>query len=917
MIPPGSIEALPVSPSTLLIIGLGVVGLIAGIGLAIMRQSDTESTDTPSPTQPSTDTPQSQHTDADDQPLWGDSPASDSDSTPPSEQQSELDTESSETPAEATPTGEATSPEVVATPTSSESGRVLDDPAERHKSALAPSYVEEDPDNHEHLQLDRSFTREYFIAEWPERLRAGIMEDYFTQSGLDVDTAIQVDPVDKEQALSDLKSTIGDLRAERDRLNDDGNRTAAKDINRKLQEYETLRDSVRDYGKRMVDVGFYITVEASSLDELDRVSDEVEQKLRDKGFKPVLKKKDQEATHRSASPVPVDEIDMKRSMMDEHVGALFPFVGSTILQEGGIPLGENAQNRTPILYDRFTHGNGYNWLTIGNIGAGKSFSTKTHHVRRRARDDDTILIWLDPLEGFAGPCEALDGQHILVGGNLGLNPLEVEPVSEEKLEANPQLDPGGAKLKDLKSFFTSHWEMRGRDSGLGELWNTLESAIRDAYALQGINLDDPTTFDNPNPTIREHLIPVLLDRIVDVKDNSAVRDLIAGREGYDVEKIMDTEGVEAALDEERRRAVQLLLGMQPFAEGGAMDHLGGESEFNIGEEDIVWLDLQLQEGRDTLGLMMKLLFSSVYERAKTTDKKVIFAIDEARYIMKDKSALSFIEQRTRHSRHHNLSIQLITQTVDEFFQHEEAKYIADNCAHKLIFRTEGLTNEYADLIGMNPAQANFARTAKEGDEERGYSEGVLGISGHGWTPIHISASDTEAAVVDWEPGQPASELPGMNDVDEIPPQVEELTRQISEQYSETIQTRVHKTEGIPEVVFTDADGDEVAVVDRERIFNADGTFAEIADELDVEIEAVENEVPVPDGGQDTHDADSDRSPVDWTAVPYVDDVTAANLSTAGYTTLESIREATDAELEAVDGVGPAIVSNLREYSRAG
>jgi hypothetical protein len=134
------------------------------------------------------------------------------------------------------------------------------------------------------------------------------------------------------------------------------------------------------------------------------------------------------------------------------------------------------------------------------------------------------------------------------------------------------------------------------------------------------------------------------------------------------------------------------------------------------------------------------------------------------------------------------------------------------------------------------------------------------------------------------------------------------------------------------VVFTDSDGEEVAVVDRERIFNDDGTFAELADKLDVDVETVENEIPVPDGGDespldelksttsepaDGKPASHPASVVDWTAVPYVDDDTARNLSAAGYTTLESIREASDDELTTVDGVGPAIVSNLREYSRDG
>jgi len=72
---------------------------------------------------------------------------------------------------------------------------------------------------------------------------------------------------------------------------------------------------------------------------------------------------------------------------------------------------------------------------------------------------------------------------------------------------------------------------------------------------------------------------------------------------------------------------------------------------------------------------MQLLISLVYERAKETDKEVVFVIDEARYIMQDAASLAFLETVFRHHRHHDLSIRLITQTVDEFFEHAESEAI--------------------------------------------------------------------------------------------------------------------------------------------------------------------------------------------------------------------------------------------------
>ena len=69
----------------------------------------------------------------------------------------------------------------------------------------------------------------------------------------------------------------------------------------------------------------------------------------------------------------------------------------------------------------------------------------------------------------------------------------------------------------------------------------------------------------------------------------------------------------------------------------------------------------------------------------------MFYIDEARYIMQDAASLAFLETVFRHHRHHDLSIRLVTQTVDEFFEHAESEAILDQCAVKQFHRWTGWT----------------------------------------------------------------------------------------------------------------------------------------------------------------------------------------------------------------------------------
>jgi len=196
----------------------------------------------------------------------------------------------------------------------------------------------------------------------------------------------------------------------------------------------------------------------------------------------------------------------------------------------------------------------------------------------------------------------------------------------------------------------------------------------------------------------------------------------------------------------------LLDQLRPFAEGGQFANLGRESEFDIRDEKVLYLDL-VQQGGSIGGhtsLLMELLISLVYERAKETDKEVVFVIDEARYLMKDAETLEYLETIFRHHRHHDLSIRLVTQTVDEFLAHDISKIILDQCAIKQFHKLDGMNEEIADVFGLNYAQMRFVQHAVPGDEAKGYSQALLGVDGE-WRGMEVRALPHEKAVIDNEP----------------------------------------------------------------------------------------------------------------------------------------------------------------------
>jgi hypothetical protein len=166
----------------------------------------------------------------------------------------------------------------------------------------------------------------------------------------------------------------------------------------------------------------------------------------------------------------------------------------------------------------------------------------------------------------------------------------------------------------------------------------------------------------------------------------------------------------------RQHAVELILGLRAFQPGGKYDMLARHTEVDISGSELVYLDLEADEMEDDVGLMMQLLFNMVYERAKTEDKKVVFALDEAHVLMDDKDTLNMLSRAVRHARHYDLSINFITQQPEDFFKSDKSKTIADNCSIKVVHKVGGMDEKIAKAIGLPSSHIQRARGLRTGKQ---------------------------------------------------------------------------------------------------------------------------------------------------------------------------------------------------------
>ncbi|MFC6784827.1 VirB4 family type IV secretion system protein [Halobaculum halobium] len=629
--------------------------------------------------------------------------------------------------------------------------QLLDDIAESHKTVTAPATIEWET---RAARVGEQWTTTLYIADYPDYPNDGYLSELFEMTDVQFDLTAHISPKNQERARNELQDIADDLQVDADLEQSVRSAYLQERANEAAATYKAVEN-----GANVFDQGMFITVRADEKEDLRDAVQKVKSALRDDpaNLTPKTAICRQDLALQSAAPIGDNEFGRTSIALGGAVGALLSSPhNATILEEGGVEFGIHKDNQSPVVIDPFARDNGYAMFTVGDTGSGKSFSSKQNFIRSIEQSKDRIGIILEPLNNWAGVAEALDAKRITVGGTLGLNPLEIRETPEHVQRAmGEDASPFNEKLDDAMSFLTNFFALRG--ISLGDRRTTLELGLKRAYKRNGIT-DDISTHGNPSPTIQD-MMDVFEDMVDDPEEFVVRSDEEAGKIKEDATWLLDQ--------------------LRPFEDDGRHANLGQESDFDIRDEKVIYLDLAQQEGSvdSSTALTMQLLISLVYERAKVSEKEVVFYIDEARYIMQDAASLAFLETVFRHHRHHDLSIRLVTQTVDEFFEHAESEAILDQCAVKQFHRLDGMDEEWADEFGLNYAQMRFVQDAVPGNEDAGFSEALVGVDGE-WRGIQVKAMPKEKQVIDFDPtSQIRSSLPGAGD-DAVDTEMEEFQEEL-------------------------------------------------------------------------------------------------------------------------------------------
>ncbi len=146
----------------------------------------------------------------------------------------------------------------------------------------------------------------------------------------------------------------------------------------------------------------------------------------------------------------------ERGINSSSLAAVFPFVRTFVMDEGGIMLGENKTNGYPFIFNLWKRGNLYqnsNAMIIGKSGSGKSFFLKNLILNEWA--NGTRVIVLDPEAEYLALTRNLYGNIINVGNAKEgrINPFHIYKILTEDGAPADSNVTFNTHLKMLESFF--------------------------------------------------------------------------------------------------------------------------------------------------------------------------------------------------------------------------------------------------------------------------------------------------------------------------------------------------------------------------------------------------------------------------------------------------------------------------------
>lgn len=543
-----------------------------------------------------------------------------------------------------------------------------------------------------YLLLGNKYVRTIFVIGYPRYISVGWFAPIINLN-LTFDVSMFFYPVKSAIILKQLQNKVGSISAQ---IISDAEKGAARDPLREtaLHDIEYLRDSLTQGTEKFFQFSLYITLYADNVEDLDRMSDQVEDIL---GSRLVYSRRvyfQSEQGFNSTLPTGNDELFITFNMNSSPVASSFPFISSELTSDKGILYGINRHNNSLILFDRFSLQNA-NSVVFATSGAGKSYAIKLEVLRSLMLGSDVIVI--DPEYEYKHLSEAVGGTYI----NISLS-------SENKINPFdlPRSIGGESKPKDIirSAVITIKGLLRLMLGNLSyDEDSIIDRALLETYAKKDIT---------PDSDLSNIEAPVMSD----------------------FEQVL--EGMEGGAD--------LALRLKKYTEGTFAGLLNNPTNVEMNNQMISFSVRDLEDELRPIAIYT--IINYIWNIVRSETKKRILVIDEAWWMMQHEDSAKFIFALVKRCRKYYLGVTTITQDVNDFLSSPYGQAIVTNSSLQILLKQSPAA---IDLV-----QKTFLLT--EGEKylllECGLGEGIF-FAGNKHVAIKIVASYSEDQLITSDPRQ--------------------------------------------------------------------------------------------------------------------------------------------------------------------
>lgn len=528
-----------------------------------------------------------------------------------------------------------------------------------------------------------------------------------------------------QQRLTQMKSAIQWKRKR--------NRTDLHEEEYEQGELKRLLRRIIEGVTKIFNYYFYIEVRGETLEEMEEVSRKVRQQSAEQGIDLTPVEGRQIEAQQAMLPVGTDPIRNASAMQLEALATTFNFIEPPVYQPGGALLGFDDSKR-PVIVNRFDL-SGYSKVITGKVGSGKTYSAKLTLLRELYNDTDLRIIIFDPLgDDFVDFTRKVDGTVIKFGGDDRINPLDIQPPTNLQRNENLYMTKVRSATEILKTYFSQS----GRGGMTASEEGVILPCLQYAYSKCGIT-QDPATFSNPSPTIDDVIEGVRIISYGGLNSEESPVDRAELEANGTIERAPDRVR-QIFLDpaEEYVRIAQTLVPkFESFKAGSINNNLNGRTNIEL-DDRIICFNMESFADTGEMPLIMHTMLDWAYQKSRSTPDRTEVCLEEVHYLLDRPAARKHLNLFTRHARHFNTGLTLISQTPDEFLSDDAKREIYDNCDIKQLFYQENVSPEVVNYFDLSEEEARFLRQAARG-QNSDFSECLLSTSEHGRRRLEIYA----------------------------------------------------------------------------------------------------------------------------------------------------------------------------------